>query len=86
MECAQHLARVVDSSDGSIEDTARLLVKMTPERGEAACMLAYRLYDICEQKILAAEAQVWKMLAQEWPALKTEVANIETQTQESLRL
>ena len=33
-------------------------------------MLAYRLYDICERKDRAVEAQVWNMLAQEWPALE----------------
>ena len=69
-ECAQHLARVLDSPSGGIDAAAQLYSKMAPERGEAARMLAYRLYDICERKDRAGEAQVWNMLAREWPALE----------------
>ena len=69
-ECAQHLARVLDSPAGGLNVAAQLYSKMAPERGEAARMLAYRLYDICERKERPAEAQVWNMLAQEWPALE----------------
>ena len=69
-ECAQHLAKVLDSPTGGLDSAARLYSEMAPERGEAARMLAYRLYDICERKDRAAEAQVWNMLAQEWPALE----------------
>ena len=69
-ECAQHLARVLDSPTGGIDAAAELYSKMAPERGEAARMLAYRLYDICERKDRAVEAQVWNILAQEWPALE----------------
>ena len=70
-ECAQHLARVLESPQGGIEAAARLYSAMGPERSEAARMLAYRLYDICERKGHAAEAQAWNMLAQEWPALES---------------
>ena len=69
-ECAQHLARVLDLPAGGLDAAAELYAKMAPERGEAARMLAYRLYDICERKDRAVEAQVWNMLAQEWPALE----------------
>ena len=40
-------------------------------------MLAYRLYDICERKDRATEAQVWNMLAREWPALDEAASRIE---------
>ena len=83
-ECAQHLARVLDSPAGGIDAAAELFSKMAPERGESARMLAYRLYDICERKDRAAEAQVWNMLAQEWPALEAAAAEMETKPQERL--
>ena len=75
-ECAQHLARVLESPAGGIEAAGGLLAKMDSARGEAARMLAYRLYDICERKGRVAEAQTWNMLAQEWPALEAVVADI----------
>ena len=70
-ECAQHLARVLESPAGGIEAAAELYSQMGPERSESARMLAYRLYDICERQDWAAAAQVWNMLAQEWPALES---------------
>ena len=79
-ECAQHLARVLDSRDGGIEAAAKLYAQMPQEHSEAARMLAYRLYDICEKKSRAAEAQVWNMLAQEWQAIEEAAAKIETQS------
>ena len=79
-ECAQHLARVVESPGGGIEAAARLYSAMGPERGEAARMLAYRLYDICERKDRASEAQVWNTLAQEWPALDATLIRIEEES------
>lgn len=75
-ECAQHLARALESPAGGISAAAGLLAKIDPTRGEAARMLAYRLYDICERKGRAAEAQTWNMLAQEWPALEAAAADI----------
>ena len=80
-ECAWHLARVLESTAGSIAAAAQLYANMPPERGEAARMLAYRLYDICERKDRAAEAQVWNMLAREWPALETAAAETERDPQ-----
>ena len=75
-ECAQHLARVLESPAGGIDEAASLLAKMDPAHSEAARMLAYRLYDICERKGRSAEAQTWNMLAQEWPALEAAAADI----------
>ena len=69
-ECAQHLARVLESQSGGIDAASSLLESM-PETGDAARQLAYRLYDICERRGWTDEAQVWNMLAQEWSALET---------------
>ena len=73
-ECAQHLVRVLESPDGGIEAAAVLYSKMDSERGDSALRLAYRIYDICERKDRAQEAQTWNMLAQEWPALEAAAA------------
>ena len=81
-ECAQYLARVLESPEGGIEAAARLYARMEPERAEAARLLAYRLYDICERKDRAAEAQVWNMLVREWPALEVAALGIETRSGE----
>ena len=79
-ECAQHLARVIESPGGGMDPAARLYSEMGAERGEAARMLAYRLYDICERKNRAAEAQVWNTLAQEWPALDAALIRVEEES------
>ena len=79
-ECAQHLARVVESPGGGIDAATQLYSEMGAERGEAARMLAYRLYDICERKKRAAEAQVWDTLAQEWPALDAALLRVEEES------
>lgn len=79
-ECAQHLARVIESPGGGMDEAAHLYSEMGAERGEAARMLAYRLYDICERKNRAAEAQVWNMLAQEWPALDAALIRAEEES------
>ena len=73
-ECAQHLAKVLESAGGGIDAAARLYSKMDSDRSDSARMLAYRIYDICERKNRAQEAQTWNMLAQEWPALETAAA------------
>ena len=73
-ECAQHLARVLESPEGGLEDAAQLYAKMDSDRSDSARMLAYRIYDICERKDRAREAQTWNMLAQEWPALEAAAA------------
>lgn len=79
-ECAQHLVRVLDSPEGGIAAAAKLYALIPHERSETARMLAYRLYEICERKNRAAEAQVWNMLAREWPALEAAAANIEDES------
>ena len=79
-ECAQHLARVLESPGGGMDAAARLYSEMGAERGEAARMLAYRLYDICERKGRATEAQVWNTLAQEWPALDAALLRVEEES------
>ena len=81
-ECAQHLARVLESPKGGIEAAARLYSAMGAEQGEAARMLAYRLYDICEQKGWAAAAQVWNMLAQEWLALDSALTRMQEESRQ----
>ncbi len=83
-ECAQHLARVLESPAGGIAAAANLYARMTPKRSEAARLLAYRLYDICERQNRTVEAQVWNMLAREWPALEEAATNVETQVQATL--
>lgn len=75
-ECAQHLARVLESPDGGIDAAARLYAKMDSDRSDSARMLAYRIYDICERKGRAQEAQTWNMLAQEWPAVEAAAAEL----------
>ena len=81
-ECAQHLARVLEAEDGGVEAAARLLTAMGPDNAEAARLLAYRLYDICERKRRAAEALVWNSLAQEWPSIQDAANRAETRSRE----
>ena len=82
-ECAQHLARVLEAPGGGSEAAARLLTAMEPDAGEAARLLAYRLYDICERTGRAAEAQVWNMLVREWPAVEDAAERAETGLREA---
>ncbi|MCY4239102.1 MAG: hypothetical protein OXC93_12245, partial [Rhodospirillaceae bacterium] len=81
-ECAQHLARVLELPSGGIEAASRLYARMLPERSGAARDLTYRLYEICERKGRTAEAQIWNMLAKEWPAIEAAAADIEPQEAE----
>ena len=81
-ECAQHLARVLEAEDGGVEAAARLLTAMGPDNAEAARLLAYRLYDICDRKRRAAEALVWNSLAQEWPSIQDAAHRAETGSRE----
>jgi putative DNA methylase len=69
-ECTQHLIRVLEAEDGGAEAAARLIAGMNPDDEEAARALAYRLYDICEKKGWAQEAQSYNLLAQEFPHLE----------------
>lgn len=69
-ECAQHLIRVLKAEDGGAAEAARLVAAMSPVDAEAARALAYRLYDICEKKGWAQEAQAYNLLAEEFPHLE----------------
>lgn len=83
-ECAWHLARVLESSAGGIESAATLYARMPPERADAARLLAYRLYDICERKDRSTEAQVWNTLAQEWASMEEAAARTTSEGTEDL--
>lgn len=69
-ECAQHLIRALEAEAGGTEAAARLLAVMRDDDAEAARALAYRLYDICERKGWAQEAQAYNLLAEEFPHLE----------------
>ena len=69
-ECTQHLIRALEAEDGGTTSAAVLVAEMSPEDAEAARALAYRLYDICEKKGWAQEAQVYNLLAEEFPHLE----------------
>ncbi|WOS62047.1 DUF1156 domain-containing protein [Sinorhizobium fredii] len=69
-ECAQHLIRVLDAEGGGGVAAAKLVAAMNAEDAQAARSLAYRLYDICEKKGWAQEAQAYNLLAEEFPHLE----------------
>ena len=86
-ECAQHLARVLNAPDGGVEAAASLLAGIGPDDAGTTRGLVYRLYDICERKSRADEAQVWNMLAREWPAIEAEAQRFEAErSEETLEL
>ncbi|TGP85628.1 MULTISPECIES: DUF1156 domain-containing protein [unclassified Mesorhizobium] len=78
-ECAQHLIRILEAKDGSELSAARLVAAMNPEDAQAARTLAYRLYDICEKKGWAQEAQVYNLLAEEFPHLEEAALEFESE-------
>ena len=80
-ECAQHLARALSAPEGGAAAAARLLAAMGAENGEAARLLAYRLYDMCERANRSDEARVWNALAQEWGAIEDAQARREEEAQ-----
>ena len=57
---------------------------MSPDDAGAARGLAYRLYDICERKGRADEAQVWNTLAREWPAIEAEAVRLEAERSDDI--
>ena len=83
-ECAQHLARVLGAQDGGIGAAAGLQAGMGPDHAGTARGLAYRLYDICERKGWTDEAQVWNMLAREWPTIESEALRLEAERSEDI--
>ena len=74
----------MDATDGGIGAAALLLAGMGMDDAGAARGLAYRLYDICERKGRAEEAQVWNMLAREWPAIEAEALRLEAEWSEGI--
>jgi putative DNA methylase len=76
-ECTHHLLRVLEAEDGGTAAAAALLAAMPADAAEAARQLAYRLYDICEKKGWAQEAQGYNMLAQEWTLLEEQSLEVE---------
>jgi len=52
--------------------------------GERMRGLSYRLYDICERNGRAEEAQVWNMLAREWPAIEAESLRLEAEQRDEI--
>ena len=80
-ECAQHLARVLLASAGGLDAAASLYASIPQGQGDAARMLAYRLYDICERKGEAEEAQVWNTLASEWADIDARAGEIDPELQ-----
>ena len=76
-QCTQHLIRVLESEGGGTAAAAKLTAEMSPEDAEAARALAYRLYDICEKKGWAQEAQVYNLLAEEFPHLEQAALDVQ---------
>ena len=83
-ECTQHLARALGAQEGGVGAAADLLAGMSPDAAGAARGLAYRLYDICERKGRADEAQVWNTLAREWPAIEAEALHLEAERSDQI--
>ena len=75
---------MVDAPGGGIGAAALLLAGMGTDAAGAARGLAYRRYDICERKGRAEEAQVWNMLAREWPAIEAEALHLEREEREKI--
>lgn len=68
-EACQHLIRRLESAEGGIDAAAALFAELG-DLAEPAHQLAFRLYDICNNKGWAAEAQPYNNLIQEWPVIE----------------
>lgn len=68
-EACQHLIRRLEAADGGIDAAAALFAELG-DLAEPAHQLAFRLYDICNNKGWAAEAQPYNNLIQEWPVIE----------------
>ena len=75
-ECVQHTARVLNALDGGGEVAATLVAQMG-RKAEEARALAYRLFEVATNKGWAAEALVYKELAQEWTRLEDRAATLD---------
>ena len=72
-EITQHLIRTMKKEGEPV--AAELLAKVGG-LGEAARELAYRLYNICERKGWAKEAQDYNALIISWPELEKQVEEL----------
>lgn len=68
-EACQHLIRRLEAADGGVDAAAALFAELG-DLAEPAHQLAFRLYDICNNKGWAAEAQPYNNLIQEWPVIE----------------
>ena len=67
-EMTHHLIRVYHVEQKGEEATAKLLSRLGSV-GETARDLAYRLYDICDKKKFAQDAQGYNSLVSAWPEI-----------------
>jgi putative DNA methylase len=67
-EACQHLIKRLEAADGGVDAAAALFAELG-ELAEPAHQLAFRLYDICNNKGWAAEAQPYNNLIQEWDVI-----------------
>jgi putative DNA methylase len=68
-EACQHLIKRLEATDGGIDAAAALYAELG-ELAEPAHQLAFRLYDICNNKGWAAEGQPYNNLIQEWDVIE----------------
>ena len=66
----QCLIRTFRAETGGTSAAAELLKEMETQDADAACNLAYRLYDICEKKGWAAEARDYNLFAEEFSRIE----------------
>ena len=68
-EACQHMIRRLEADDGGIDAAARLFAVLG-DLTEPAHQLAFRLYDICENKGWHAEGRPYNLLIQEWAEIE----------------
>ncbi len=76
-EVTQHLIRTL--KEKGEQGAAELLAKVGV-LGKAARELAYRLYNICERKGWAKEAQDYNALIISWPELEKQLGELKKQS------
>jgi putative DNA methylase len=74
-ECVQHTARVLNSPQGGAAAAGRLVAEMGPIANDARALLD-RLFQIATDKGWAPEALIYNQLAEEWPHLLEQAANL----------
>jgi putative DNA methylase len=68
-EACQHLIKRLEAADGGINSAAALFAQLQ-DLAEPAHQLAFRLYDICNNKGWHSEAQPYNNLIQEWDVIE----------------